>query len=329
MTPHPMGQSDADPFSKGSQPNCANYTVYSRGPQERMGAVASDIPRSVSPPVVIVAARAMICYNDRTMDNIRRSLSGRFGRDRIFWYIVGGLVLLFALLQVRSMLGLAASLIGLLIAITIHECAHAWTADRLGDPTARYLGRISLNPLVHLDPLGTLMMVLTALTGVGVGWGKPVPVSPHRLRYGARLGNGLVALSGPASNLLLALVLGLALRLTVGFAPVSWFSTSSAPLIALISILDGVVVTNIVIAFFNLLPLPPLDGYSVLLGLLSLTRSQWAWRTIQFLDGLQRHGMLILFGFIIVSQFLGLNLFGRLIGAPAGFLYRLIMGRYW
>ena len=248
--------------------------------------------------------------------SIRRFFQ-RFERDRVFWLVVAGIVLIYAVLQRGGVVSIITMLAGLVLAITVHECAHAWTADQLGDPTARYLGRISLNPLVHLDPMGTVMMVITALTGMGLGWGKPVPVSPHRLRYGSRLGNGIVALSGPASNLLLALVLGVLLRLAIAVL---------SPLPFLYGLLRSIVLTNIVIAFFNLIPLPPLDGHSVLIGLLSLIRGQWAWRFSNWLMSLERYGGMLLFGLIILSQFAGLDLLGWWIWPPTFLFYRLIMG---
>ncbi len=107
----------------------------------------------------------------------------RLGRDQIFW-LVAGLVLLIYALVVLDTLRFVSTLVALVLAITVHECAHAWSANRLGDPTSRLMGRVSLNPLVHLDPLGSIMMVITALTGMGIGWGKPVPVTPYRLRFG-------------------------------------------------------------------------------------------------------------------------------------------------
>jgi len=245
---------------------------------------------------------------------LRNSLKGlRFGRDRVFWLVVGSLVLIYVLLRLNLVM-LLATLVALLLAITVHECAHAWVADQLGDPTARDAGRISLNPLVHLDLMGTVMMIVTALTGMGIGWGKPVPVSPHRLRYGPRLGNGLVALSGPISNLLLATVLGLTLRFAPPLPPTAY------------QFLGTAVFTNIVIAMFNLLPFPPLDGHSVLLGLLSLSHDEWAWRVSQFVDGLQRYGPWILLGVILIGQSFGLNLIGWLIGPPTRFFFWLVVG---
>jgi len=251
------------------------------------------------------------------MNQTKNAFLAKLKRDRTFWLIVGGALLLYLFLHAQAMGPFIYTLIALLMAITVHECAHAWVADQLGDPTARLRGRVSLNPLVHLDPMGTVMMVVTAFAGMGIGWGKPVPVTPYRLKYGSRLGGGLVALAGPASNLLLATILGLVIRIVGGF-PASSFS--------LYLLLYYIVMTNIVIAMFNLLPLPPLDGHSVLLGLLSLSRSKWAWRLSQVIEGLRSYGSMILLGVILFSQFMGLNLIGSLIGPPTNFFFQLITG---
>ncbi len=247
-----------------------------------------------------------------------RSPWARWSQDRLFWIVVGIFVVAYFVLRRGSLAVTLIMLAALLVAITIHECAHAWVADRLGDPTARLLGRVTLNPLAHLDPLGTIMMIMTVIAGFGMGWGKPVPVSPWRLKYGSRLGNGLVALAGPCSNLALALVLGLASRLVPpAQGVVGWLFVA----------LDMLVLTNLAIAFFNLLPLPPLDGASVLIGLLSLSRGRWAWQATRFLDSLARYGPMLLIGLILISQVLGVNILGTLVGAPAFGLYRLITGR--
>lgn len=244
----------------------------------------------------------------------RGTFLGRFEQDRAFWLIVGGLLLVYILLNTQAVLPIIFTFIGLLAAVTVHECAHAWVADRLGDPTARLRGRISLNPLVHLDPMGTVMMILTVFTGLGIGWGKPVPVNPYQLKYGRRFGEGLVALAGPVANLLLAAVVGLIVHIMGGAIPF------------LYPVLRILVTTNVVIAMFNLLPFPPLDGHSVLLGLLSLSNSEWAWRASEFIAGWERYGSMILLGVIVVSQFMGLNIIGALIGPPTQFFLHLILG---
>ena len=140
----------------------------------------------------------------------------------------------------------------MLVAITIHEFAHAWAANRLGDRTATALGRLSLNPLRHLDPLGTLML-LTA----GIGWGKPVPVNPYNLRNGPKAGMAVTSLAGPLSNLLLAAALSVPLRL--GLAPFTIWG-ASALLPSLGELLLTVIIMNIGLAIFNLIPIAPLDG---------------------------------------------------------------------
>ncbi|MBI2862662.1 MAG: site-2 protease family protein [Chloroflexi bacterium] len=146
-------------------------------------------------------------------------------------------------------------IVALLIAITFHEASHALAAYLSGDPTAKQLGRLSLNPLVHLDPVGTLMMVFTALAGFGIGWGKPVPVNAANLRLGPRVGMAPVAIAGPLANFAVAFLASLPFRL---HAPIS-VTLGYALLI--------IIVVNIALALFNLIPIPPLDGSNVLIGL--------------------------------------------------------------
>jgi Zn-dependent protease len=161
-----------------------------------------------------------------------------------------------------------AALIGigvLLISLTIHEAAHAWTADRLGDPTARALGRVSLNPAVHIDPIGTLLLPLIAAIShlPLIGWAKPVPVNPRNLRH-PRRDFVFVAAAGPVSNLLQAVVASLLLRLVLtatGDAEGGGARFAAETLYLAVQI-------NLLLAFFNLIPVPPLDGGNVLLGLL-------------------------------------------------------------
>jgi Zn-dependent protease len=154
----------------------------------------------------------------------------------------------------------------LLFSLTVHESAHAWTADRLGDPTARLLGRVSLNPLVHADLIGTVVFPLLAMLGgvPVIGWAKPVPVNVSRLRR-QRRDYVLVAAAGPASNLLLALAAALLLRV-VPVTPVMLGEPNISAPIA--SLLTRAVYLNVLLALFNMIPIPPLDGGNVIGGLL-------------------------------------------------------------
>ena len=126
---------------------------------------------------------------------------------------------------------LAVALLG---SLSVHEFSHAWMADRLGDPTARYMGRLTLNPLAHLDPYGTLFMLLAIASGIGIGWAKPVPFNPNNLRGNYRTGIGLVSVAGPASNLLLAVAAAIVVwgpgsymcpARSRCFLPISWWLT--------------------------------------------------------------------------------------------------------
>jgi len=147
----------------------------------------------------------------------------------------------------------------LIFSVVFHEVSHGVVANKLGDPTAKLAGRLTLNPLPHLDPVGSVLLpgfliLMSQLTGGGIifGWAKPVPVNPANLR--GRYGSALVSLAGPASNLALALVFGLALR----FLPIAELHP------ALLVIFGYIVFLNILLAVFNLLPIPPLDGSHIL-----------------------------------------------------------------
>jgi Zn-dependent protease len=203
--------------------------------------------------------------------------------------------------------------VGLLLAVDIHECAHAWAANELGDPTARYQGRLSLNPLVHLDPMGTLMMLFSLFYGFGIGWGKPVPVNPWNLRHG-RVGRGMVALAGPASNLILAAVLALPLRLGwpgAGLAGGMWFT------------LIGV---NVSLALFNLLPVAPLDGASVLVGIISAIRRPWAYEWVRALERIESQAPMVFMVLIVADQALGGRILGLVLRGPYLLIMRSMLG---
>lgn len=134
--------------------------------------------------------------------------------------------------------------LSLIIGLTIHEFAHAFIAEKLGDPTAKYQGRVTLNPLAHLDPFGSIMLLIA-----GFGWGKPVPVNPQYFSRPA-IDELLVALAGPASNLIMASVLGIIVQFN--------------PIPAINELLVPVVFINVMLAVFNLIPIPPLDGSKML-----------------------------------------------------------------
>jgi Zn-dependent protease len=214
----------------------------------------------------------------------------------------------------RDPLEIITLLLSLFIAIDVHEFAHAWMANELGDPTARLQGRLSLNPLVHLDPMGTMMILFSVVSRFGIGWGKPVPVNPLYLRRGPRVGMAMVAAAGPISNLVLAAIVAVPIRLGL-----------SLPL-SLLNLLLTVISVNIIIALFNLLPIPPLDGASILRGILSTIRASWAYRVSDAFDRIGAQGYMIFFLLIILDQVLPISILGLVLGLPHGLLFRLMIG---
>jgi Zn-dependent protease len=156
----------------------------------------------------------------------------------------------------------------LIASLSVHEAAHAWAADRLGDPTARHLGRLSLNPAVHVDPIGTLLFPLIAfMTGFPlIGWAKPVPVDSRHLRH-PRRDFAVIAAAGPISNVVMALVAVVLLEAVQAVA-VPGDIAALAVTRPLSQILRMFVYLNVLLAVFNMIPVPPLDGGNVLLGVL-------------------------------------------------------------
>ena len=201
---------------------------------------------------------------------------------------------------------LLALIVILLFGFPIHELSHAWVAYRLGDNTAKHQGRLTLNPLAHLDPLGSIMLIVSG----AIGWAKPVPVNPYHLRYGPRVGHAIVSAAGPASNLLMAAVVAVLWRLGV-------FQNSSFFVDQFVRIWVGV---NVALFLFNLLPLSPLDGNAVLSGLVGA-------RGAELLRPLQVYGPIILMGLFLLSWVSPqLNVLGRYLGQGVATLSSLMLG---
>src|SRR2546428_4053764 len=186
------------------------------------------------------------------------------------------------------------ALIVLLFSLTIHEMAHAWTADRLGDPTARLLGRVSLNPLVHADPIGTILFPLIAMVSGArlIGWAKPVPVVARYLRH-PRRDYVLIAAAGPAGTLVRALAASLA-GLVIPVSPQTLGEPNiTAPIAA---ILGQLVRLNVLLAVFNMIPIPPLDGGNVLAGLLPTSIAS-------VFNQIRPYGFLLLYALVLTGGF--------------------------
>lgn len=187
----------------------------------------------------------------------------------------------------------------LILSVVIHEVSHGYAAESLGDPTARLAGRLTLNPMRHLDPVGSFLVPLATwfLGGFVFGWAKPVPFNPYNLKD-QRWGEAKVAVAGPLSNIGLAVVFGLVMR----FAPLSQ---------SVFEILSFVVLINLVLAVFNLVPVPPLDGSKILFAFLP-----YGAQNVRYF--LERYGMIIVLLFIIFLW--------RLILPIISFLFTLITG---
>ena len=189
-----------------------------------------------------------------------------------------------------------------MLAISVHEFFHAWAADFLGDPTAKNEGRLTLNPLAHLDPLGTILLLL-----VGFGWGRPVPFNPYNLKN-QRWGPAFVAAAGPFSNLVIAVISGFILRffLEANFTPEN----------LAIKFLAILVYLNLILMVFNLIPIPPLDGSKVLFALLHLSE--------EAKYSLEHSGPFLLLTLIMLDRFFPISIFGTLLLGTVNFLSNLI-----
>lgn len=208
---------------------------------------------------------------------------------------------------------LVALAIALVLGISVHEFSHAAAATWLGDSLPRQQGRLTLAPLAHLDVMGSLMFVIA-----GFGWGKPVQYNPYALRAGPRTGPAIVSAAGPLSNVILAVLFALPTRLVVlWLTNGSGFFSAQTPQAALtlLTLLQGIVYFNLILSFFNLIPIFPLDGFTILLGLLPPSMADAFEQTRQW-------GMFLLFALV----FLGGNVLGVIIYQPVDTLTQLLIG---
>jgi Zn-dependent protease len=198
----------------------------------------------------------------------------------------------------------------LIISIIIHEVAHGYAANALGDPTAKHAGRLTLNPLPHIDPIGSIVVPLLCVLSPGgflFGWAKPVPYNPYNLKN-QRWGEAIVAVAGVATNLFLAVVFGLLARYTLGAGMDSF--GQAAGIIALV---------NLFLGLFNLIPIPPLDGFTFLRGLLPY---RYAAGFRRFETHLARGGLLTLVAFLFLFNYLFAAPFSLLVGS----IFRFLVG---
>ena len=207
---------------------------------------------------------------------------------------------------------LISRLIVLATAFSVHEFAHAWTANYFGDDTPRLNGRLTLNPAAHLDPLGSLMLIVA-----GFGWAKPVQVNPYALQRRSPAALMWVALAGPMSNLLMAIVAALPLRLGLNAAYAVY--PGNFALATLSELLYDFVFINLLLMLFNLLPISPLDGDKIADYLLPPAGKD-------ALAKMRPYGPMILMLVIVGGPYIGIDLFQWIIFPPLRFLYRLLVG---
>jgi len=191
----------------------------------------------------------------------------------------------------------------LIMSVVIHEVSHGYAALALGDSTAKYQGRLTLNPLSHLDPVGSFLVPLIGHIAGGfiIGWAKPVPFNPYNLKN-QKWGEALVAIAGPLSNIALAIIFGLIIRIgfVYGFMSQAFFGLASF-----------VVMINIILAIFNLVPIPPLDGSKILFAVLP-----YKWQGMR--ESLEKFGLILVFVFIF--------LFWQVLSPVIGYFFQLLTG---
>lgn len=197
-----------------------------------------------------------------------------FSFDKRIIYIILAIMILSTIVQYvtnpEALMGLLISIPGVLIAITFHEFAHAFAADKLGDDTARREGRLSLNPLDHLDPVGSLLLLFA-----GFGWGKPVHVNPRNYsrKMSMEKGEAIVSFAGPLMNFILAIVFALIYCAIYKFAGISFMDSKTGEIILML--IASTISINIGLGVFNLIPLPPLDGSKIIMPFLPYKAKSW------------------------------------------------------
>ncbi len=201
----------------------------------------------------------------------------------------------------------------LLTAFPVHEFAHAWVADRFGDDTPRVNGRLTLNPFAHLDPIGTIMMLIA-----GFGWAKPVPINPYALHRRSSAAPMLVSLAGPMSNFLMAILAAIPFRLgLVSISDIHVVSTSFLPNFA--TFLSTFIEINLLLMLFNLIPLFPLDGEKVLAYFLPPAGQQ-------FLENIRPFSPMILLAIVLILPYVGINLLGNILYPALISITRFLIG---
>lgn len=205
----------------------------------------------------------------------------------------------------------AVLVIMLLVAFPVHEFAHALAAVRLGDSTPRLMGRLTLDPRAHFDPAGAIILAVSMLVGIGIGWAKPTPYNPLNLR-GGRWGEAIIAVAGPVSNLILAIAAAIPLR---------YIYASGMDVPFLEGVLFLFVAINLLLMVFNLIPIPPLDGSKVLYAFLD-PRTGWQVRA-----ALEQYGLLILLAAMFLPIFGGNTLIGVIFSEVFRPLIGLVTGR--
>jgi Zn-dependent protease len=203
-----------------------------------------------------------------------------------------------------------SGLVTLVISLTVHEFAHAWTAVRFGDDTPRFAGRLTLNPLKHLDPIGSIMLIFA-----GFGWAKPVPVNPYVLKRHSPAALMFVALAGPLSNFLLAVLAAIPLRFSL--LPVQISVSQYFPTIY--EFLLYFIFTNLGLMLFNLLPIPPLDGEKILSFLLPGELGR-------LYEQIRPYGPLILLTVLLIGPMIGFNIMDMLLSPIMYTIGRFLLG---